>query len=187
MDDIVVTEIPPLDTIASSTEYLANTAAGTIAIPSTQAYGTWEFDWYPTVDAAGNGRIYFITDAIDIYPNVNSYMFDVGSSEKNIRIGESSNSPSYAQVMATAANYIYLNTWYRIKIVRTTAGEFSLYIKGGVYSDNYVLVSISGGSGANPVIDNTYTTSNYFVLDLDAGDKIANIVLNGQPVYLSLP
>lgn len=34
-----------------------------------------------------------------------------------------------------------------------------------------------GDSGTNPVTDNTYTTSEYFVLDIDAGDRIANIKL----------
>ena len=36
------------------------------------------------------------------------------------------------------------------------------------------------GSGTNPVLDANYTTSNYFVLDLGATDKIANIrILDG--------
>ena len=50
-----------------------------------------------------------------------------------------------------------------------------MFIKGGSFGDDYQLVDVSGGSGSNPVTDNTFTTSNFFVADLDTGDSIANI------------
>lgn len=55
------------------------------------------------------------------------------------------------------------------------ADTFAVFIKGGSFGDDWTLVSTAGGSGTNPVTDSTYTTSEYFVLDLDAGDRIANI------------
>lgn len=58
------------------------------------------------------------------------------------------------------------------------ANTFAVFIKGGAFGDNYTLVSTAGGSGTNPIVDASYTTSNYFVTDLDAGDRIANIKLS---------
>ena len=47
--------------------------------------------------------------------------------------------------------------------------------------DYYVtLVDTTGGSGDNPVNDNTYTTSNFLVADLDASDRITNIKITNQ-------
>jgi hypothetical protein len=43
-----------------------------------------------------------------------------------------------------------------------------------------ILVSVSGGSGTNPVTDNTFTTSNFLVLDLDVGDRIGKIIIDSQ-------
>jgi hypothetical protein len=42
--NFVVEELDPLPTITDGTKYLECTSNGTIAIPSKQAYGTWEFD-----------------------------------------------------------------------------------------------------------------------------------------------
>ena len=39
----------------------------------------------------------------------------------------------------------------------------------------WTLVDLTGGSGSNPVTDSTYTSSEYMVMDLDAGDKITKI------------
>ena len=39
------------------------------------------------------------------------------------------------------------------------------------------LVDTTGGSGSNPVTDDTYKTSQYFVADLDANDKLGEIKL----------
>ena len=55
------------------------------------------------------------------------------------------------------------------------ADSFAVFIKGGDFGDEYNLVDTTGGSGTNPVVDATYTTSEYLVADLDAGDKITNL------------
>ena len=56
------------------------------------------------------------------------------------------------------------------------ANTFATFIKGGDFGDtNWTLVDPTGGSGSNPILDSTYTTSNYFVADLDDGDRLANI------------
>jgi hypothetical protein len=79
----------------------------------------------------------------------------------------------------TANSYITINTWYKIKVTRTKLGVFTMYIKGGAFGNVYTLVSVTGG-GTNPVTDTTYNASEYFVLDFDAGDRIALInILDG--------
>ena len=75
--------------------------------------------------------------------------------------------------------YIAINTWYRIRITRSTSGVFTVYILGGNFT-NWTLVSTTGGSGTNPVTDNTYTTSSYFVMDLDANDRVSGINIQSQ-------
>ena len=60
------------------------------------------------------------------------------------------------------------------------ANTFAVFIKGGSFGDDWTLVDTTGGSGSNPVTDATYTTSEYLVADLDAGDRIANLkITNG--------
>jgi len=81
----------------------------------------------------------------------------------------------------TATSYISINAWYKIKVTRTTDGEFTVYIKGGDFgNDAWTLVDVTGGSGSNPCTDGTYSESNYFVCDIDSGDRISNIkITNG--------
>jgi len=57
------------------------------------------------------------------------------------------------------------------------ASTFAVFIKGGRFGDDYTLVDVTGGSGTNPVTDATFSTSNYFVLDLDAGDRFTNLII----------
>ena len=52
-----------------------------------------------------------------------------------------------------------------------------MYIKWGSFWDNYVLVDVTLGGGTNPVTDNTYTTSNFMVIDNDVWDQISWISL----------
>ena len=55
------------------------------------------------------------------------------------------------------------------------ADSFAVFIKGGDFGNEYTLVDTTGGSGTNPVVDATYTTSEYLVLDLDAADTFGNL------------
>jgi len=55
------------------------------------------------------------------------------------------------------------------------ADTFATFIRGGNFGSSYTLVDTTGGSGTNPVTDSTYTTSNFFVTDLDAGDTISKV------------
>lgn len=165
--NISVQEVPegyPL--LDVGTKYLECTSAGTIALPSTQAYGTWEFDLFKGAD--GNQTdVLFIQTAFEGANE--SYGLRVNMSEA-LNIIEGSTG-----VITTDNSYISINTWYSCKITRTKEGEFTYYIKGGSFgSDNWTLVNPKTGD-TNPATDNTHTESKYIVLDLDDGDKIANI------------
>jgi len=161
--------------VKKGTKYLRTDVAGIVAFPSNQAYGRWSFDLYKGGES-NLLSVNFISDIRDRTYNDAKYAFIVWSNE-TLRISKDDNG-----LFITVNSYISNNTWYHIDIERTNAGVFSVYITGGAFTTK-TLVSTSGGSGTNPVTDNTYTTSKYFVLDLDAGDRITNIKMyKGIPV-----
>jgi len=153
------------------TKYLECTSTGTIAIPSKQAYGTWEFDFNKS---AGTTYLMFISDRQNgTYNDMVGYTFAIIITGVPNLIKSSVG--SYLNLNYTAAGYVNNYNWYRYKLTRTINGSFTVYIKGGSFGNNWTLVSTTGGSGTNPVTDNTYNASNYFTLKLNSGDKIANI------------
>jgi hypothetical protein len=170
ISNVSVSEIPSLPSLDKGAKYLECTSDGTVAIPSTQAYGEWEFDWYKGSDT-NNISVYFICPFIDISAGyIGAYRIIILSTEA-FYLQKPGNSLLY-----TKDSYIENNTWYRFKITRTLDGEFCLYIKGGEFGTNdWTLASVTGGGGSNPATDNGNTISNYFVLDSDSGDRFANL------------
>jgi hypothetical protein len=165
-----------LKTIKKGTKYLECVTAGVLAIPSKQAYGSWEFDVYKK-DVNVINCYLLSSNTNGLY---NSYRVALSSYEA-LYLSELTNG-SLSDKCNTINSYIANDVWYRIKITRTLLGVFTVLIKGGSFTpttgyDGWTLVSTTGGTGTNPVTDNTYTTSEYFVLDFDAGDRIANIKL----------
>ena len=168
VDNISVQEVPegyPL--MDKGDTYLENTVAGTVAFPSKQAYGEWEFSidkgnagggvlikWIaqePTIGAIGYGFYYAGTELLQLYRS----------------------DPATVNIMATATSAIGETGWYRFKITRGLDGNITFYVKGQEFgNDDWTFVNI----GLNPAIDNTYTTGGYFVIDLDLSGKIANII-----------
>ncbi len=174
----------------------ATGGAGTTAIQSSQAYGEWEFDLYK--GANGSSFYDFINTQSD--SDGNGYSF-WAPYDGTLRIYVTTNGGQNPKLFETAINYIANNTWYRIKIARLSsegvftdigndvtyaANTFAVFIKGGSFGNTWTLVQPNGESlinGAythNPVTDSTYKTSNYFVADLDAGDRITNIKITNQ-------
>ena len=154
-------------------DYIQCNVAGVMSIPSTQAYGEWYFDFYkgnmlnlirigtscllPVAPQDGTQTSYYIAVTSEERISLNKRIVGV-----------------LTALNQTISSYIANTTWYNIKITRSATGIFTTYIKGGVYGNIWTLISVS--SGTNPsAADNTYTTSNYFVVDLDAGDRIANV------------
>ena len=185
IDNVSVTEIQPLQTITNGTKYLEAITAGVVATPSNTAYGSWEFDWYK--GGNNNTSFQFIDQKIENFSG-NSYWSLFTSATNNIGILYS----NAFYIMQSSASYVNINTWYRIKITRTTTGLFTVLIKGGSFVptagyDGWTLVSVAGGLGTNPVTDNTYTTSNYFVMSLGAGDRVTNIKITNGLSSVSIP
>jgi hypothetical protein len=176
IDYIYVEEIPVLPTLKNGSKYLECVTAGVIALPSKQAYGSWELDWYKGADA-NTIAVYFTNNGTSVYPlTKQAHLVNIAGNEQIILY--SNNMASLGTVFSTVASYFNYNTWYRLKITRSVTGVFTVYIKGGAFgSASWTLISTLGGSGTNPGTNNTYTTSEYFVMDLDPGDRITNIQL----------
>jgi hypothetical protein len=153
---------------------LVNTASGIAYIPSDTAYGEWEFNFNKKLDM----------NTIVVYPiqtendfSGNGYRLSIKYNEA-IELDKITNGAYGGNIFYSGEGYIDPNTDYHIKITRSLAGVFTVYIKGGDFGwDSWTTV----GTATN----NTYTTSNYFVADLDAGDKVSNLKINGKPVRLS--
>ena len=144
-------------------------SAGTFAEIQPYAYGSGRFWLYKGGDS-NTSRVNFISDRIAAtVADYNGYSITFGGTE-NVILRENS-TVGQANLFATAASYIAINTWYEIEWDRTLDGEFTIRIRGGAFGENFVLVDVSGGSGSNPVTDNTFTESVYQVLDLDVGDR----------------
>lgn len=144
------------------------TSAGIIALQSKQAYGTWEFDLSKN---ATQPVFSIISSDVSGGAGTGYQTFFLANGDFRFNLSGAS------ILFSTGANYLTNLNTYRVKITRTLDGEFTTYIKGGTFGNAYVLVDVSGGSGLNPVTENTYKTSNYIVLDLDTGDQFTNILL----------
>ena len=145
------------------------TVSGTMNIISTQAYGEWYFDLYKSADGT-SPRVFINSASTDV--STGAYRFQLSANE-SVALSRASMSTGYLELFSTQISYIAYPIWYQYKITRTSGGVFTSYIKGGVYGNAWSLIIPLTGS--NPVTDNTYTTSSYFVIDLDAGDRIANV------------
>jgi len=161
---------------------LVNAGAGLAYINQDKAYGTWEFD-VNKVGADNRIILSFIrSNTAGAVNNGEGYALDINNNEevKLHRVNEG----SYTVLFEIAASYIAINTDYRIKITRSLAGIFTVYIKGGTFGwDDWT--TVVADSGTNPVTDNTYTTSNYLVADLDSTDTISNLKIDGKRINLS--
>lgn len=131
--------------------------------PTEAAYGTWE--WWVYKDLDGNSlKIYFIDGGSGTGPG---YYIDFRSDEA-IEVYET----GVSSKMLTATSYMSIQTWYKAKMTRdSSTDEFTAYL------DDVPMVA---STGSNPFVDSSTTVSDYFVLDLDAGDKVAFASLSGE-------
>lgn len=138
------------------------------ASPTEAAYGL--FDFLVNKGAEGN-----TTDVLFV-ASVAGGQAAGGQAAYLVRINSSEavalNTQS-ATLCRSANSAISVGTWNRIHVARTPTGSFSIYLNG-------TLMSVAGGAGTNPVTDTSNTTSDYVVLDLDAGDKILWASEDGQ-------
>ena len=126
---------------------------GYFSFPQPHAYGTWEFEVFPSNETC----VLFIAEEIAPYNVSNSYIFYVYFSGivqllKKITAGAMT-------VVINAPDTVNLNQWNFIKITRTLDGEFKMYI-------NEVLVGTA--------TDTTHTISNFSVIQNNAGERVRN-------------
>lgn len=157
-------------TFTKSGNEMTCTVDGAAYMPFKFAYGTWEFDIYKDGENNIIG-IRFVLGLNEI-PLKNTYYINIYNTELiEFYVRDTSTS---TKLFTTTTSYISNKTLYRIRITRSLANVFTFYIKGGAFAD-WTLISVSGGSGTNPVTDSSFTTSNFFRVDLNVGDKIGNI------------
>lgn len=173
----------PDNLIDGFSQKLVNTVAGTSYIESTQAYGVWEFEISQDKDV-NSSMVLLMNSATTIG---DGYIISFTNTSNRLQLLRFTGGVVSAGLFFTAASYIDSNILYGIKVVRNSivdeyitgsVGTFAVYIKGGLFGSDYILVDTTGGSGTNPVTDNTHTTSNYLLLDLDEGDQIKNLKYN---------
>jgi len=139
-------------------------------MPQPYAFGTWEFDLYKPDSSII--RFFFATNGLDVAGADDGWRLSISSTEQIVLTKYVSTVST--SILSTAASYIDHSTWYTFRITRNTDGEFSIYIKGGAFTE-WTLVDVSGGSGTNPITDTDVVTSTHLVADLDTDDEIANI------------
>ena len=149
------------------------TTAGVLYHESQQAYGTFEWDIYKG-GASNSLNVLFTADTIGAASatgqDANGFFFNADERMGLVAsVNGNGATPAY-----TATAYADNNAWYKIRYTRRYDGSFTMYIKGGAFTD-WTLIDVSGGTGTNPITNNNTTTSKYVVLDLDAGDKVANL------------
>lgn len=148
------------------------TSDGVLYTESKQAYGTFQFDYYHSSDTRTR-RICFIEDTLP-EGSEDGYCFVFFGASPSIGLQRAIGG-SVSTLLRSDYGYVDLDTWYSIRITRRYDGEFTLYLKGGSFSD-WTLLDVTGGGGTNPKTDTNTRASKYIVLDFKAGDCITNIV-----------
>ncbi len=169
-DDAVLTHLK------KGTKHLEQTSNGAIASLNKQAYGTYEFD----INKAALNNLFGVSIInsgkgaySDIVNGGNKYALLFWSNGVMYLGRQAAGTSSITVLFVTSANYILPNVNYGIKTTRDLTGKFSVYIRGGNYGSQYILVTPS--SGNNPATDNVYTISKYTTVQSSGNDKITNI------------
>jgi hypothetical protein len=163
--------VSSLSWFKTGTKYLECNTAGRIIKPSKSAYGTWQFTMKKDLTASVS---YVVLAIVGTWLSGDTgYYFAIGSSEQLLLVRRVSGSSS--TLFSTANSYVDVAGIYEFKIERTHKGEFTAYIRGGDFGDVFVAIDVSGGSGTNPVTDNTNQESDNMVFDLADGDFITKL------------
>ncbi len=150
-------------------------STGTAYMESTQAYGTWLWD----MNKQGEGSTTTFLMMADVIGGTEAtgqdgYSLQMNSEERTLM--RKSVNGTHSANSYTAASYINVLTDYKFAVTRRYDGQFSHYIKGGIYTD-WTLTDVSGGGGTNPWSDNNVKTSKYICLTANNVDKYSNIIM----------
>jgi len=179
IDEVSLEEVPkgyPL--LDQGDKVLQCTSPGTVSILSDVAYGTWEWDFYYTINTTIS--MLFIVEkdgTASLTGSLQGFDIHINSGETLFLINHKGG--SFTAVCSTAAGYMTTG-YYRIKITRTLDGEFTVYIKSEAEGyDDWTLLPVSSG---NPGIDTDYTSCKLFTIYGYSANlsKIANIKITNQ-------
>lgn len=110
-------------------KWLENATAGSACVPLVKGFGTWQFDFNKLTElGAGEFNINTLPGG-----GGDGYKITVTSSER-LQL-ERVDAGVDANLFLTAAGYVANNTDYSLRLTRSDAGLFTLYIKGGAYTD----------------------------------------------------
>lgn len=153
-------------------KWLEDVTVGGTYINSAKAYGTWQFDFKKS-SATSHLRFELIGTEKD--SSGNGYRFNVAGTALHLITITAGGT---ATIAYTAAGYIAVDTKYSIRITRSHIGVFTVYIRGGAYT-NWTAISVAGGGGSNPVTENTHKTSRFLAIitSTAVGNKVGNIVI----------
>jgi len=155
--------------LTTGTKYLECTTAGNLYItsPNTSQF-TVEFDVNMTT--VGLFSYLYLLDS-PMYSTANGY--GIGTGYRNMIMRRTAGTSS--QLSRTDGGTILYDVWYSFRLTRTISGVMTLYIRGGVFGQNWNLVNMTGGTGTNPTTDTSHSIFKNAMLVLRTGDKIANI------------
>lgn len=160
--------------ITTGVVYLSNQNCG-MTTSEEAAYGTWEFWVYKNLD----------TDVMSIgfsttYVNDTGYTLQLNA-DNSVGINELTGG-GITSLMNTAAGFMSSKTWYGFKITNDATGKKTLYVRGGSFGNDYVLVNVA--TGFNPVTDNTHTTSLCFCIDMPAEGRFCYAGINNKYSFI---
>jgi len=170
----------------SDTKSVYCQASGVISLPTSimagdseeAAYGTWEF----TINKGGTAPLWGFAaqaNAAVLDASQNCYVLHIDGSRR-LRLRKVT-AGSLADLFYTAAAYVDNAVDYRVRITRSPTGVFTGYIKGGAFTDWTLIVP---EVGTNPATDNAFTTADYVVWDIDAGDSFILSKRNGDDSFI---
>jgi len=196
IDNISITEIPSLPGQSTGDKKWVQDTAGIRAIQSKSAYGTWEFD----LNKGGDGNspnAQFISGDSGLF-SANSLGYRALLLHSESILLQINNGGAFSSLFITPVSYIDNNTDYRIKVARLKsegvfkdipgaggatvydADTFAVFIKGGAYGNTSTGWTLVDAGANNPVLDATYTTSEFFVTDLDEDDEFSNLKITNE-------
>jgi len=135
---------------------------------SGSAYGT--FKWKALRANTSVHNVYFIADDTAL-AGIDAYLVRTANDGSVLTLVATAGAET--TLSESAAALTRAETWNDYRVTRNYLGSFSTYVNG-------TLMSVVGGSGANPVANTAHTSSKYIVLEFDAGDKIALGNLQGD-------
>ncbi len=155
-----------VDEIAATGERFINCIApGLIYRENKFAYGTWDFE---LSKAAGGPNFIMGSQPTPWTTAGQDGYLQQWTGADVIGVYRITNGGGAATLFTTAAAYIAQGVRYKYRWTRSNVGLFSFYFS----APGDLLALIIEATGNNPETDNTHTTSQYIIHDLDAGDHL---------------